>query len=250
MADKKKPSKLESGVRGAAEMGSLGFADELEGAVMAAKDGYDAGSFSKLKEMMGPRINQARQQYAAAKAENPKSYMVGQGVGMAGSMLIPGGALAQGTIKGAALAGGAMGAAAGLGGANIKDFSQDELLRGGKDAAMGAGLGAAGGAAMTKVAPRFEKLMAEMKPRRNLPGSAPQQTLEQMASKLSPEDAQALNLNTYQYAPEISELERMAGRRAVNQQLPPEAPKMNVPSDTVALPAMDELTQKLKLGMR
>lgn len=250
MADKKKPSKLESGVRGAAEMGSLGFADEIEGAARAAKDAYDAGDFAKLREMMGPRIEEARNAYAAAKQENPKSYMAGQGVGMAGSMLIPGGALAQGTLKGAALAGGAMGAAAGLGNADVKDLSQDELLRGGKEAAIGAGLGAAGGATMYKAAPRFEKLMAEMKPRTNLPGAAPQPSLQQMTTNLSPAEAKALNINTYQYAPEVSQMEQMAGRRAVNAQLPPEAPRLNVPSDTVALPMADELTQKLKMGMR
>lgn len=247
MADKKKYSKLESGIRGAAETGTLGFADELEGAGMAAKDALNARSFAKLKEMLGPRINEARQAFSESQTENPNSYMAGQGAGIAASALVPGLGLANagGKAFGAAKllntvkAGAGLGALTGVGYANMNEISPEEAqrvaLEAGKGAVVG-GVSAPLASAMAgKATSKFEKMLAELKPRAPVPNAVPQQTMEQVLQKLTPDDAAALNINQNAYLPEASELERVLGRRRVNSQLPPEAATLNVPSDTVKL---------------
>ena len=246
MADNKKISQLLSGTRGVFDTLGLGFADEAEGAAMAAKDAYDARSFAKLQEMLGPRIAESRQNFEDAKRQNPAAYGAGQGVGFLGSMLIPGGALAQTSLKAAALAGAGYGGLSALGNSNVKDLSKDELIRAGRDTALGAGIGAAGGAAIHNI-PRFEKLMREIQPRKNLPSSAPQKTAEEIIQQIGPEKAEALGLSKPQYNNEVMSDAEIALRRfnadkeARHIQLAREAEerakqlKLNVPSDTIPI---------------
>lgn len=128
-------SQLESGIRGAADYSSFGFADELEAM-------YDSGKLSG--EEYETRRNQLRDTYKQAADQNPMTY---HGAGIASGFALPIGGLGGFATKGAsvgakiaksALTGAGMGALAGAGTSEATDTT--DLL---KDIAIG---GVAGGA--------------------------------------------------------------------------------------------------------
>ncbi len=89
----KKPSStyLESGLRGAAQGATMGFADELEGGLRGAGDViFGSNKFSELPERYRERRDTARAQYEKAREDNPKSYMAGEVGGGVGTAFLPG----------------------------------------------------------------------------------------------------------------------------------------------------------------
>lgn len=127
-----KISPLQSAIYGAGNAMSLGFADELIGALGGDKSGI-------------------RLQQRAAQEQNPKSYMAGS---LAGGMASPGvvgsgGATLASAIGRGALAGGLAGGIQGAG-ENVRPESLPQDILGG--AAIGAGIGGIGGAIGRSVA--------------------------------------------------------------------------------------------------
>lgn len=125
-------SELESFLRGAVSGGSFGFADEITG-------GLESLITDKSYEQAR---NESRKAYKDAQDANPMSYGAGEIGGAIGTALIPGvGALNAGK---AATFAGRMGAAAlqgGLSGVGLSEADNAQELI--KDAAIGAGTGAA-----------------------------------------------------------------------------------------------------------
>lgn len=137
-----KVSQLESGLRGAAQGASLGFADELTGGLEAAKD-WITNDPSGFMENYKKHRDESRVNYKAAEAANPKTYLGGQLGGSVPTLFVPGlGAAEAGTglasiIGRGALQGGAMGLGASEG-ENASDLA--------RDTAIGATVGGATGA--------------------------------------------------------------------------------------------------------
>lgn len=133
------PSKLESGLRGLAQGASLGFADELTGALESG-----AGSLGLVPDKTYEQArDESRANYLKAQQANPLTYGAGQIGGGLATLAIPGLNVAKGaslarTAGTAALQGGL----AGLGASEADDVKQMA-----KDATIGAGLGGALGAA-------------------------------------------------------------------------------------------------------
>lgn len=136
-------SGLESFGRGAAQMGTLGFADEI---AAGAESLWDVATTDKtlsdLPDLYDQHRGESRANFAAAKEANPEAYTAGEVGGAVASALIPGGLAAKG-LGGAVALGGAMGAAQGLGESEA-DLTRGEFGEAAKDAALG---GAAGGVA-------------------------------------------------------------------------------------------------------
>lgn len=134
-------SQTESGLRGAAQGASLGFADEITGGVSAL---YDVATTEKelsdIPDLYTQRRDESRAAYKEAEEQNPISYGAGQVAGGVASMAVPG-------LGGANLAKlGATGAAYGLGASEEEDISGMA-----KDAALGGLVGAGGGAVAKQV---------------------------------------------------------------------------------------------------
>lgn len=86
-----KPTKLESGLLGAAQGASFGFADELEGALRAGRDVITGPSkLSEFPERYRARRDAARADYERARGENPGSFTTGEVAGGVGTAFIPG----------------------------------------------------------------------------------------------------------------------------------------------------------------
>jgi hypothetical protein len=123
---KPKPSMLESGLRGAAQGASLGFADEITGGVESLLTGkpYDQAR------------DESRAAYDAAQKANPGTYLAGDVGGAVASSMIPGLNVAK-----AATIGGRIGTAA-LGGAlsGLGNSKADNALDMAKDTGTGAAL--------------------------------------------------------------------------------------------------------------
>lgn len=149
------PSKADSFVRGGRQGASLGFADEdtaLKAAVLGA--GGDAlsaiqeGRFSDLAALPGRAVegyrairDVERRADEQARSANTKSFIGGEIVGGAPTVLLPGGAGRQ-----------ALALAAGAGAAGATGRSEAETASGlAQDAALGGALGAAGQAIGSKV---------------------------------------------------------------------------------------------------
>lgn len=115
-------SGIESAIRGAAQGGTLGFADEITGALEAA---FTPKTYRQARD-------ESRAAYRQAQEDNPLAFGAGEVGGGLASLLLPGGAAA----KGASLAG-KVGAAA-LGGAvSGAGYSEEESLGGiARDAAV------------------------------------------------------------------------------------------------------------------
>lgn len=155
-SDESDISRLESGVRGAAQGASLGFADEITGGLEAAGDvAFGPAQLSDLVEQYRMRRDESRQAYEAAQEANPGTYLAGEiGGGIAGAV-IPGMAAARGVqgaataakvlapagIKGAAALGGAYGL-----GSTEADLTEGELGDAAIDTAAGALFGGVTGA--------------------------------------------------------------------------------------------------------
>lgn len=142
-------SEFESGVRGAAQGASFGFADEATGALEAARDWLSrdpAGFMDNYKK----HRDESRANYKAAEEANPGSFLTGQFGGAAAPTLLTGGA---GGI--ASLA--AQGAAQGLGSSEA-DLAQGDIGGAARDAAIGGTIGGALGAATKAIAPAIGKV--------------------------------------------------------------------------------------------
>jgi hypothetical protein len=118
-------SAIESGLRGAAQGVSLGFADELTGALESA---FTDKTYEQARD-------ESRANYKKAETDNPIAYGAGQVGGGAATMFVPGLGAAKG-VKGLATLGGL----AGLGSSEADDAAG--MLA---DTAKGAGIGAATG---------------------------------------------------------------------------------------------------------
>ncbi len=128
-------SKLESGIRGAAQGLSMGFADELAG---AARSAYEVATtdknLSEIKNLYGKYRDLERAKYKEAEQANPKTYMASEiGAGILG----PNPFAKLGAIKGGITAG----ATYALGSSEGQTAKQQA-----KDVAQGAGFGGVGGA--------------------------------------------------------------------------------------------------------
>lgn len=119
--------KFESGLRGLAQGASLGFADEITGALESALT-------DKTYEQAR---NESRESYKEAQEANPLTYGASEVGGSVATAFVPG----LNVAKGASLAARA-GQAAALGGAAGLGMSEEESLAGmAKDTAVGAALG-------------------------------------------------------------------------------------------------------------
>lgn len=138
------PQPIDSGVLGALEGASFGFADEIGGGVKTAA-GVLSGEvpFSEVSEQYNKNRNLLREEFKNAKAQNPNSYLTGEIMGGVSTTLIPGiGAAAQ-SVKGAVGIGAAGGALSGAGRSEEED-PQDILIDSLLGGAVGGGFGAAG----------------------------------------------------------------------------------------------------------
>jgi hypothetical protein len=140
------PSVVESGVRGAAQTASLGFADEITAGVLAVK-AKASGDPRPFEEIYRSERDDSRKKYQAAQEANPNAYMAGEGAGIVGSMLVPGlGELgAAKTLGGAVVGGAALGAAQGLGSSEA-DLTKGDFGGAAIDTGLGALVGGAAGA--------------------------------------------------------------------------------------------------------
>ena len=132
-AIKSGPSKLESGVRGAAQGLTFGFADEATAALdsLVGKDSYDEA------------LKKVRDLYANAQKENPLTYGASELGGGIATSFIPGLNVAKaGTLGKAALKSAASGALLGAG--TNEGTLMDKLLAAGTGGTIGAGTGALG----------------------------------------------------------------------------------------------------------
>ena len=167
--------------RGATQMATLGYGDELYGALktlegmpksLAAKlltslTGKQTGTPEERMAIMDQYRtfrDQERARNELAHKEHPVAYPVGEGIGAVATAVVPGIGAAPTVTKGAmtlgrlmqtartgAAIGGAVGAAAGLGGSNA-DLTQGDVGGAGLDIAKGAAIGGTFGAAATPIA--------------------------------------------------------------------------------------------------
>lgn len=141
-----KTSMLESGARGLLQGVSLGFSDEIIGALESA--------------LTNKTYKQARDESRAnnerAERDNPGTYMTGEIGGGVATAFVPGVGLAGNTLKGAV----GLGAAAGLGNSK-SDLTKGEVGGALLDTATGATLGAAGHGIGKGVGKIYDKVMPE-----------------------------------------------------------------------------------------
>ena len=136
--------KLESFLRGAAQGATLGFGDELTGAVEGAY--HAATGPESLGDAYRRSRDESRANNSVAEDANPKTYLGGQlGGGLAGAALT-GGASEAGLI--ARLGQGALAGAASGAGASDADLTQGDVGGVARDAAIGGALGLGGTAAL------------------------------------------------------------------------------------------------------
>ena len=149
------PSQLESGIRGAAQSASFGFADEATGALEAGKDLImdPQTNLDNVTDKYSQHRDESRKNYHDAEKANPGSYLTGELAGGAATMAVPGlnamkAATFAGRVGAGALAGARVGAISGLGASEGQDAS--EVIRDtGKGAAIGGAFGGAVPAVLT-----------------------------------------------------------------------------------------------------
>lgn len=131
------PGYLESAARGLAQGGSLGFADEITGAVESA---FTDKPYEQAR-------NESRANYKRAQEANPATYTTSEIGGGLATAFVPGANIAKGASLGkAALQAAALGAGTGAGYSdadNIKDLAIDTGIGAGIGGALGAGAHAA-----------------------------------------------------------------------------------------------------------
>ena len=149
-------SKGESGLRGAAQGATLGFADEISGGVEALweKAKGDPRAFGELYKNAR---DESRKNFSDANKANPKSYMAGEIGGAIGTALIPGMAAARGAkVSQVALQSAALGGMSGAGYSNAEDAGGVA-----KDAAIGTVMGGAIGAGAAKAGQMISRATAK-----------------------------------------------------------------------------------------
>jgi hypothetical protein len=138
-----KYTEVESGLMGAAQGASLGFADELEGAARATYEKLSDPFSDSFKKVYEAKRDTARERYDIAESQNPKSFMAGEVGGGLATAFIPG----AGVAKGASLLGSAakMAAMGGVTAAGLSKHSAykspDDLEAFAKDVGLGAATG-------------------------------------------------------------------------------------------------------------
>lgn len=126
-------SALESGLRGAAQGISMGFGDEITGALEST---FTDKTYAQARD-------ESRKAYQEAQDANPITYGAGEIGGAIGSAFIPGLNIAKGATLGARAAGAAaLGATAGLG-MSEADLTKGDYVGAAKDTAIGGALGGA-----------------------------------------------------------------------------------------------------------
>jgi hypothetical protein len=132
---------LESAIRGGVQGATLGFGDEIQGALEGTYDFAKEnllGDGISLEDAYIQARNKARDANKMAQAANPGTYLAGDVVGSGATMFVPGLNIAKGATLAARAGKAALGgAASGLG-------LSDEITAGGlvKDTAIGGALGA------------------------------------------------------------------------------------------------------------
>jgi hypothetical protein len=159
MTDGEKLSQGEAALWAAGQGASLGFFDELLGAIGAGKEALTTGN--KFKDLYPEYRDAARKLLSGAEEEHPTTMLAGE---LAGGLAMPVaaiGKLGKGAtylekVKNAAKVGAAMGGITGAGGS-----VEDSALEVAKDAAIGAGMGATIGAGVEGVVAPVAKFGAE-----------------------------------------------------------------------------------------
>lgn len=140
-------SQTESAVRGAVQGASMGYSDELTGALEA---GYDklTGSEASLGDLYREKRDEARASNLAAEQANPKTYLAGEVGGGVATAFVPGLNVAKGASALKAIGSSAMlGGAAGLGMSDSELTGEKTDVKGAvKDTLIGTAAGGAGGA--------------------------------------------------------------------------------------------------------
>lgn len=134
-------SQTESGVRGAAQGLSFGFADEATGAAEAALD-WVKNDPSGFMDNYKKHRDESRKNYKGAEEANPGTFMAGQVAGAIAPALLSGGASTAATVGNLAM----QGAAQGLGSSEA-DLTEGDVLGAAKDTALGGVIGGATGVA-------------------------------------------------------------------------------------------------------
>jgi hypothetical protein len=141
---------LKAGAMGVIQGGTMGFADEIEGALKALGEKGEKiikhEDTKDLKELYKQYRDQARQKYKQAQEQQPASYFAGNVAGGVGTAALTGGASVGGMA--------ALGAVQGLGSSegDLTDATPSDLLKTAKDVGVGAGVGALGGYLGGKIA--------------------------------------------------------------------------------------------------
>ena len=155
---KEVPSEIESAMRGAAQGASLGFADEITGALESLKDVATTDvNISELIDQYEKRRDESRSNYKVAQETNPNSYMAGEIGGGIASAFVPV-AGASGLIGKAALSAG-QGAAAAVG------MSEKEGMELVPEALVGASIGAITPVAFEKALKPIAKSVSKAAPK-------------------------------------------------------------------------------------
>lgn len=156
-------SYLESLLRGAAQGGTMGFADEISGGVEAAAQKL-MGEEGDLGDLYRKYREQSRENFKAAETANPRMSTAGNIVGGLATVVAPGAIAGKGaaaaltrlltdpklTVK----AGAALGGVTGLG-TSEADITQGELSEAAYDTAKGTAMGAAGGKIIPTLGPKL-----------------------------------------------------------------------------------------------
>lgn len=150
-AEEPEVSTIESGIRGAAQELTFGFADEIEAIADTAVDQVLGNTELSISENFDQNLEQSRAEFAAAKDRHRVAYGAGQVAGFGASIALGAGAakatgLAVKGVKSAAALGAAQGALQSFG--SSEDKMSNESI---KDALLSAGFGGAVGGGAQKL---------------------------------------------------------------------------------------------------
>lgn len=145
-------SKTESALRGVAQGGTLGFADEISGGAEALWEAAK-GNPKTFGELYKTLRDESRKNFDDAKKANPKTYLAGEIGGAVGSAFLPGLNIAKGATLANVAAKSAL--AGGIAGAGFSNA--DNAAGVAKDAATGAAVGGGIGVAGHLAAPYVGK---------------------------------------------------------------------------------------------
>lgn len=146
-------STTESALRGAAQVASMGFADEATGGLEALKEvALSEAEIGDLARLYKKYRDESRANYKKAEEANPLAYGAGQVAGGAATMVIPGLNVAKGaSVLNAGVKGAIAGGLGGIGG------SEKEGLESIQDATIPAATGAILGAGAQKIGQALSK---------------------------------------------------------------------------------------------